>query len=363
MFSRTEIKKHAMTAISYMLPLIVASGLLIAIGNLMGGENITDKMVSMTIPDALTSLGVLGMGLLPAFISGYISFSIADRPGIAPGFLIGQIAAFLGAGFLGGMLGGFIVGYTALLIKEKLKVPKWAVALMPMMIIPVLSAIIAGLIMYFVVGGPIVWLTEGLTALIKGLDTSSKVLYGFVIGFLGCFDLGGPISKVPNLICDGLLLEGIKGPERVKVLAAMVPPIGISISLVFSRLFHKKIYSDQEIENIKVAFPMGLCMISEGVIPIAMNDIVRTICATSIGCGVTGAISFSLGVESGVPSGGVFVIPAMTNPLFAVLALLTGSLVTATILIIIKKEKKAGDDQDLTASDEAALDLSDFKFS
>ena len=125
----------------------------------------------------------------------------------------------------------------------------------------------------------------------------------------------------------------------------------------------KTIYSDQEIENIKIAFPMGLCMISEGVIPIAMNDIVRTICATSIGCGVTGAISFSLGVESGVPSGGVFVIPAMTNPLFAVFALLTGSLVTATILIIIKKEKKAGDDQGLTASDEAALDLSDFKFS
>ena len=149
-----ELKRHALTAISYMLPLVVASGLLIAIGNLMGGENVTE-LSKMTLPSALTTLGVMGMGLLPSFIAGYIAYSIADRPGIAPGFLMGQIASFLGAGFLGGMVGGYLVGYIALFIKNNLKVPKWAEALMPMMIVPTLSAIIAGLIMFFVVGTPI----------------------------------------------------------------------------------------------------------------------------------------------------------------------------------------------------------------
>lgn len=356
-----ELKRHALTAISYMLPLVVASGLLIAIGNLMGGEVVTD-LSKMTIPSALTSLGVLGMGLLPSFIAGYISYSIADRPGIAPGFLMGQIASFLGAGFLGGMVGGYIVGYIALFIRKHLKVPHWAEALMPMMIIPTLSSIIAGLLMYFVIGTPIVWLTEGLTNFITGLDQSSKVLYGFIIGALGCLDFGGPISKVPNLICDGLLLEGILEPEAIKVLAAMVPPLGITLSLVISKFIKKRIYTSTEVENIKVAFPMGLCMISEGVIPIAMNDLIRTVICTSIGCGVTGAISFTLGVGSAVPSGGVFVIPAMTNPFAALLALLAGTCVTAVLLVLIKKKRTDADEVPVEEVEEE-MDLSGITFS
>ncbi len=356
-----ELKRHALTAISYMLPLVVASGLLIAIGNLMGGASVT-SLEEMTIPNALTSLGVLGMGLLPSFIAGYISYSIADRPGIAPGFLMGQIASFLGAGFLGGMIGGYLVGYIALCIRKYLKVPKWAEALMPMMIIPTLSAIIAGLLMYFVVGTPIVWITEGLTNFITGLDQSSKVVYGFIIGGLGCIDYGGPISKVPNLICDGLLLEGITEPEAIKVLAAMVPPLGITLSYVVSKFMKKKIYTNTEIENIKVAFPMGLCMISEGVIPIAMNDLIRTVFCTAIGCGVTGAISFSLGVGSNVPSGGVFVIPAMSDPIGAIIALLSGTIVTAVLLVLIKKRRSENEEAVMDDVEEE-MDLSNITIS
>lgn len=356
-----ELKKHALTAISYMLPLVVASGLLIAIGNLMGGS-VAASIDDLTIPTALTSLGVLGMGLLPSFISGYIAFSIADRPGIAPGFLMGQIASFLGAGFLGGMIGGFLSGYIALGIKTYLKVPRWAEALMPMMIIPTLTAIIAGLTMYFVVGTPIMWMTDALTQFIVGLDQSSKVVYGFIIGFIGCIDYGGPISKVPNLIVDGLLLEGIIEPEAIKVLAAMVPPLGVTFSLVLSRILNKKIYSAEEEENIKVAFPMGLCMISEGVIPIAMNDLLRTVFCTAIGCGVTGAISFASGVGSRVPSGGVFVIPAMTNPLMAVVALLSGTVVTGILLVILKKKRTAADDLVQKEEVEEEVDLSGISF-
>ena len=357
-----EIKKHLLTAISYMLPLVVASGLLIAVGNLMGGEVVTD-LSKMTVPSAFTSLGVLGMGLLPSFIGGYISYSIADRPGIAPGFLMGQIASFLGAGFLGGMIGGFVAGYIALAVRKYVKVPKWAEALMPMMIIPTLTAMIGGLLMYFVLGGPITAMTNGLNNFVTGLDQSQKTLYGFIIGFIGCIDFGGAISKVPNLICDGLLLDGITEPEAIKVLAAMVPPIGVTFGWLLSKVLKKRIFTAQEEDAIKVAFPMGLCMISEGVIPIAMNDLLRTVASTSIGCGVCGAISFTFGVGSKVPSGGVFVIPAMSNPLIAVVALLAGSCVTAILLNVLKKkltdEEYAGGSID---EEEAEVDLSGISF-
>ena len=201
-----------------------------------------------------------------------------------------------------------------------------------------------------------------LTNFITGLDKSAKVLYGFIIGALGCIDFGGPISKVPNLICDGLLLEGIQEPEAIKVLAAMVPPLGITLSFVFSKFMKKNIYTSTEVENIKVAFPMGLCMISEGVIPIAMNDLIRTVICTATGCGVCGAISFSLGVASAVPSGGVFVIPAMSNPIGALFALLAGTCVTAILLVLIKKPRTAADEVQEEEVEEE-MDLSDIKIS
>ena len=333
--SGTDVKKHQLTSIYYMLPLVVASGLLIAIGNLMGGKQVS-TLGQMNFPNAMTTLGVLGMGLLPSFIAGYIAYSIADRPGIAPGFLGGQIASFLGAGFLGGIIGGFIAGYIALGVKN-IKVPKWASGLMPMLIVPTVTSIFTALIMFFLLGRPLTIATSALNHFITGLDRSQRALYGFLIGWIGCADYGGAISKIPNLICDGLLLDGIRGPEGIKVLASMVPPFGITMSYFFAKLFHKKIYTKKEIENIEVAFPMGCCMITEGVIPIAMNDLIRTLISTWIGCGITGMISYAWGNESPVPSGGIFVIPAMSKPLIAIIALLAGSLVTGILLAIIKK--------------------------
>lgn len=361
-----DIKKHVLTAISYLLPLIVASGLLIAIGNLCGGSDGVATLEDLTVPRALTQLGVWGMGLIPSFIGGYIAYSIADRPGIAPGFLMGQLASFLNAGFLGGLIGGLVVGYIALAIEKYVKVPKWAQALMPMMIVPTLSTLIAGLLIFFVLAGPLTTFTTWLNNLITGLDQSQKVAYGFIIGWIGCIDYGGAISKVPNLICDGLLADGIYGPEAIKVLAAMVPPFGVTFGLLLSKVINKPIFKASEVENIKVAFPMGVCMISEGVIPIAMNDLVRTVISTSIGCGVCGAIVFSMGVESQVPSGGVFVIPAMANPLWGVIGLLAGSCVTAVLLVLLKKKLTPEEIDDLGMADdeeEVEVDLSGFSLS
>ena len=153
---KLQIKKHALTGISFMLPLVVASGLLIAIGNIFGQnpDTISDYKAGYNIWQAAVTLGVYGMGLLPGVIGAAIAYSISDRPGIAPGLLMGMIAQNMGAGFLGGMLGGYLSGYFILILKKYLKVPKWAQGLMPMMIIPLLTSVVIGLIMFFVVGGP-----------------------------------------------------------------------------------------------------------------------------------------------------------------------------------------------------------------
>ncbi|MGM0222517.1 PTS system, fructose-specific IIC component [Enterococcus sp. AZ137] len=269
MLRQLQLKKHALTAISYMLPVVVTAGLLIAIGNLTGGQVINDYQASYSVPDALVSLGVLGMGLLAPVISAAIAYSIADRPGIGPGLFMGLIANAIGAGFLGGMLGGYLVGFFVLLLVKYLKVPKWAQGLMPMMIIPLLATLSIGLLMFFVVGVPIVWATEAMTDFLQGLQGSGKFLFGSIVGGMAAFDFGGPVNKVASLFADGMLLEGVQEPEAVKVLASMVPPFGVTISWVLSKLFRQTKYSKEEENNIKIAFPMGLCMITEGVIPLA----------------------------------------------------------------------------------------------
>lgn len=338
MLKKLDIKKHALTAISYMLPIVVTAGLLIAIGNLSGGNVIENYKISYSIPDALVSLGVLGMGMLSPVIAGAIAYSIADRPGIGPGIFMGLIANSIGAGFLGGMLGGYLVGYFVLWLRNNLKVPKWADGLMPMMILPVLSTIIIGLLMYFVIGVPIVWATESMTKFLLGMQSSTKFVFGSVLGGMAAFDFGGPVNKTASLFADGLLLEGIYEPEAVKILASMVPPFGVALSLVISKIIKKKKYSDSEVENIKVAFPMGIAMITEGVIPIAAVDPIRVIFSCTVGAAIGGGFSMLWGVGSPVPSGGMFIVPAMNKPIMFTIALLIGTVITALLLVILKKE-------------------------
>ncbi|MCR1898440.1 PTS fructose transporter subunit IIC [Irregularibacter muris] len=363
MLKKLQLKKHALTAISYMLPLVVASGLLIAIGNLTNGNVIGDYTQAYSIPDALVSLGVLGMGLLAPVIAAGIAYSIADRPGIAPGLFMGLIANSIGAGFLGGMLGGYIIGYFINWLKKNLKVPKWAEGLMPMMILPLISTLVIGLLMYFVIGVPIVAATDALTAFLVNMQGASRFVFGSIMGAMAAFDFGGPVNKTASLFADGLLLEGILEPEAVKILASMVPPFGVTLSLVFSRFLRKKIYSSREVENIKVAFPMGIAMITEGVIPIAAVDPIRVIASCSIGAAIGGGLSMMWGVGSPVPSGGMFIVPAMTNPIKFLIALAVGSLVTAVLLLVLKKEPKEQEIFLEEEEEEEDIDLSNIRLS
>ncbi|WP_207871588.1 PTS system, fructose-specific IIC component [Enterococcus sp. DIV2402] len=359
MLRKLEIKKHALTAISYMLPVVVTAGLLIAIGNLTGGQVISDYSTNYSVSDALVSLGVLGMGLLAPVISAAIAYSIADRPGIGPGLFMGLIANSIGAGFLGGMLGGYIVGFFVLFLVKNLKVPKWAQGLMPMMIVPVTSTIVVGLAMYFVIGVPIVWATNALTEFLTNLQGSGKFLFGSIVGGMAAFDFGGPVNKVASLFADGMLLEGIQEPEAVKILASMVPPFGVTFAWILSKVFKKPKFSQGEENNIKIAFPMGLAMITEGVIPIAAVDPLRVIASCTIGAAIGGGLSMSWGVGSPVPSGGVFIIPAMTDPLKFTIALLIGSAITGILLFVLKKEPV----EEVEDVEEEEVDFSSIKIS
>ncbi|MBU3843177.1 MAG: PTS fructose transporter subunit IIC [Candidatus Fusobacterium pullicola] len=323
-----QIKKHLLTGISFMLPLVVAAGLCIAIGQIIPRFGIETK-----ISEVLVNLGVYGMNLLVPVFCASIAYSIADKPGIAPGLVLGYLANEIKAGFLGGILFGFVVGFVVLWLKKNIKVPKSMEGLVPVMLLPLLSIIICGLGAYFIVGVPIVALQNFLLDFLVNLDGKGKFLTGAILGGMVGFDFGGPVNKTASIFVDGLLLNGIYGPEAVKVMVAMVPPLGLGLSVLLT----KNKYTKAEIEGAKVAFPMGLCMITEGVIPIAARDPIRVIAASTISGMIAGGLSMLWNVGSSIPSGGVFIIPFVQNPLGFIAALIIGSCVMAAILSITKK--------------------------
>lgn len=273
----TNLKQHALTAISYLIPIVVSGGFLLAIGSLLGGATINDIKESYNFFDVMYTMGGLVLGMLPVVIATGISFSISDKPGIAPGFLVGLISINMNAGFIGGFIGGYIAGYLTRFLKEKIKVPLWAEGLKPMLIIPFISSVVVGFIMYFVLGFPISALTDTLNNFLLGLDTSQKLMFGLIVGVLSAIDYGGPINKVVFAFLLSLQSEGINEPMAVLMLASMVTPFGMSIAFFLQKIFKKNIYNRMEVETLKTAFPMGVCMITEGCYPIIFNDLWRCI--------------------------------------------------------------------------------------
>lgn len=342
-----QIKKHLLTGISYMLPLVVAAGLCIAIGQIIPRFGFETK-----ISDVLVNLGVYGMNLLVPVFCASIAYSIADKPGIAPGLVLGYLANEIKAGFLGGILFGFVVGFVVLWLKKNLKVPKSMEGLVPVMLLPLLSIIICGLGAYFIVGVPIVALQKFLLNFLINLDGKGKFLTGAILGGMVGFDFGGPVNKTASIFVDGLILNGIYGPEAVKVMVAMVPPLGLGLSVLLTK--HK--YTKAEIEGAKVAFPMGLCMITEGVIPIAARDPFRVIAASTISGMIAGGLSMLWNVGSSIPSGGVFIIPFVQNPLGFIGALTIGSCIMAAILSISKKVPTSEEEGELILEEDMNLD-------
>ncbi|KRF65478.1 PTS fructose transporter subunit IIC [Bacillus sp. Soil768D1] len=352
----SAIKGHLLTGISYMIPLIVASGLCIALGQILGGMNVSKA--EGTIPYMINQIGGWGMGLVVPVICAAIAYSISDRPGIVPGLIVGFICAQINAGFIGGMLGGFLVGYVVIGIKKYVKLPKSMQGLMPILVIPFLATLMCGLCIFLIIGQPIVWLQDSLTNMLESMQGGSKFTLGAILGMMATFDFGGPVNKTMSLFADGMLVQGIYGPEAVKFVGSIIPPLGITLSYFIT----KNKYTQSEKEALKAAFPMGICMITEGVIPIAARDLIRVVTSCVIGSAIAGGLIMIWGVEAPVPHGGLFVVPLFTHPWLFCLSLLIGSVICGVTLSLLKKPvTEADEDFDDTENDNVSYDDIVFK--
>ncbi|WP_422422821.1 PTS fructose-like transporter subunit IIB [Pseudomonas sp. GZD-222] len=333
---KTGVYKHLLTGVSFMLPMVVAGGLLIALSFVFGIEAYKEPG---TLPAALMQIGGdAAFKLMVPLLAGYIAYSIADRPGLAPGMIGGLLASTLGAGFIGGIVAGFLAGYSAKAISRWVRLPSSLDALKPILIIPLLASLFTGLVMIYVVGKPVAGMLEGLTDFLDSMGTTNAILLGVLLGGMMCVDLGGPINKAAYAFSVGLLASQSYAPMAATMAAGMVPPIGLGIASFIAR----RKFAQSEREAGKAAFVLGLCFISEGAIPFAAKDPLRVIPASIAGGALTGALSMYFGCKLMAPHGGLFVmlIPnAINHALLYLLAILAGSLLTALVYAVLKRSE------------------------
>ncbi|MQG93663.1 PTS fructose-like transporter subunit IIB [Pseudomonas sp. MN1F] len=334
---KAGVYKHLLTGVSFMLPMVVAGGLLIALSFVFGIEAYKQPG---TLPAALMQIGgEAAFKLMVPLLAGYIAWSIADRPGLAPGMIGGLLASTLGAGFIGGIVAGFLAGYSAKAIARWARLPSSLEALKPILIIPLLASLFTGLVMIYVVGQPVAAMLEGLTHFLDSMGTTNAILLGLLLGGMMCVDLGGPINKAAYAFSVGLLASSSYAPMAATMAAGMVPPIGLGIATFLAR----RKFAQSEREAGKAALALGLCFISEGAIPFAAKDPLRVIPASIAGGALTGALSMYFGCKLMAPHGGLFVllIPnAINHALLYLLAIVAGSLVTAVVYAVIKKSEQ-----------------------
>ena len=370
-----RIRRVLMTGVSYMIPFVAAGGLLIALGFLFGGYDITGpaaeivtKNTIYNLPDLnaldlthalfdspffaylgalLFTLGATAFKFLVPALAGYIAYAIADRPGIAPGFVMGALAVDLGGfglpqtGFLGGIIGGVLAGVVALWI-ARWKVRPWMRGLMPVLVIPLLTTLLTGLVMIVVLGKPLGWvmdkLNEGLTNM---ADSGAGVVLGVVLGLMMAFDMGGPLNKTAYLFATtGLAAAATATGDAPQLqimaavmLAGMVPPLALALATVV----RPALFTPAERENGKAAWALGASFITEGAIPFAAADPLRVIPSIMLGSAVTGGIAMAAHVTLRAPHGGIFVLFAVGHIIWFLVALLIGVIVAATAVVALKQ--------------------------
>lgn len=328
--------KHLMTGVSFMLPFITAGGILIALAFALGGIYTFDDAHKGTLSWSLFQIGAnAALTLIVPVLSGYIAYSIANRPGIAPGMTGGLLAAHLGAGFLGGILAGFIAGYSTEFLNRYIRLGRNLDGLKPMLILPVLSSLLVGLLMLYVVGAPVAGALKALTAWLNGMQGSSAIMLGALLGAMMAFDMGGPVNKAAYAFSTSLITSHVYTPMAAAMAAGMVPPLGLALAC---KVFANRFTRDERDARNATAI-LGLAFISEAAIPYAARDPLRVIPALVAGAAVTGAITMLIGVELKVPHGGIFVLPiphAVTHIAGYMLALAAGIIVTAIGLRLMK---------------------------
>ncbi|SDC98318.1 PTS fructose transporter subunit IIABC [Rhodococcus tukisamuensis] len=347
----TRLRQILLTGVSYMIPFVAAGGLLIALGFLFGGYEISSGAKEIVLDNSLWNLPDGGLGtylgavlyqlgslafsfLVPA-LAGYIAFAIADRPGLAPGFTAGAVAVFVGAGFIGGLVGGIIAGFAALWI-GRLRVPQVLRGLMPVVVIPLFATLVVGALMFMVLGRPLAAITSGLTNWLGGLSGSSAVALGIILGLMMCFDLGGPVNKAAYAFAVAGL--SVTDPATLRIMAAvmaagMVPPLAMALASTI----RPGLFSEAERENGKAAWFLGAAFISEGAIPFAAADPLRVIPSMMTGGAVTGALIMATDVTLSAPHGGIFVLFAIGNIAWFLISILAGMVVAAVAVVLAKQ--------------------------
>ena len=342
--ARTQggVYRHLMTGVSFMLPFVTAGGILIAMAFALGGIYVHDDAHQGTLGWTLFQIGAKGgFALMVPALAGYIAYSIADRPGIAPGMIGGMIASSMGAGFIGGIAAGFIAGYGVAFMAAHIRLPQALKGLLPMLILPVLGSLFTGLLMFYLVGAPVAELLQWLSAWLRGMQGASALLLGLLLGAMMAFDMGGPVNKAAYAFSTGMIASQVYTPMAAAMIAGMTPPLGLALA---TRLFADR-FTREERGSAASAGVLGLAFVTEGAIPYAARDPLRTIPALVLGSAVAGAVSMLAGVELKVPHGGIFVAPipnAVTHVAMYAVALVAGVVVTAIALRMFKRPAEAG---------------------
>jgi PTS system fructose-specific IIC component len=359
----TKLRKWLMTGVSYMVPFVAAGGLLIALGFAIGGYEIngakpvTEHFVWGQVDSwgaLLFQIGAVAFGFLIPVLAGYIAYGMADRPGLVPGFVGGMISVNIGAGFLGGLVAGLLAGGIVLAI-QRVKIPPVLRGIMPVVVIPLISSLVVGFLMFIVIGKPIAEAQKAMTDWLNGLSGSNAILLGILLGLMMCFDLGGPVNKVAYAFATSGIAVQNPSDSAMKVMAAvmaagMVPPLGMALATTV----RKKLFTTTERENGKAAWVLGASFISEGAIPFAAADPLRVIPASMAGGAVTGALTMAFGSTLRAPHGGIWVTPLIGQPILYLLAIAIGTAVTAGLVILLKGLRKTAPGGAAGGSDQTA---------
>lgn len=329
--------KHLMTGVSFMLPFVVAGGLLIALAFALGGIYVYDDAHKGTLGWVLFQVGAkAGFALMLPALAGYIAYSIADRPGIAPGMIGGLLAGTVGAGFLGAIAAGFIAGYSVQALNRYVRLPRGLEGLKPVLLLPLLGAAITGVLMLMVIGEPMAAVMSALTSWLKGLQTGSAVMLGLVLGGMMAVDMGGPVNKAAYVFSTTLIGSGVTEPMAAAMAGGMTPPLGIALACW---LFRSRFLAEER-EAAKATAVLGLAFISEGAIPYVARDPLRVIPACVLGSAVAGGLSMFWHIGLQAPHGGIFVLAipnAVNQVLLYAAAIAAGTVVTALALGVVKR--------------------------
>lgn len=336
----SELLRHLQTGVSYMIPLVTTAGLLMSIGGIFGGQTVENPTM---IWDVVKMIGSTGLGFIVPMVSAFIAYSVADRPGLAPAFVTGLIAANMGTGFLGGIVTGLACGYLANLCK-KIPVPDTLVTIKSLMIIPICVTTVVALAVWYIVGPPITAMTAGISAWLGSLSGINAGVLGLIIGAMMASDMGGPINKIAYTFGMAAFTDGNYIPSTIMLAAIAIPPTGMFLAT----LLNKKLYSDEERDNGKTAMVMGIFGITEGTIPFAIADPLRVIPSIIVGTATTCGLVGFFGIINNTTMSTYKAIPFVTNiPLYLV-AIAVGSFVTAVIVNALKTNKYKKEHQEKT---------------